>query len=185
MSRIKQEYFWEKSRKIEDLEKKYSCSWMSFVDGGCHGKIYSLGEKNANIVGKFLRAIPALPFFTKDEGKLCSLRRECFVQEKASKVGLKVAKPFEVYNVLYMGLFKQDYFPALVMEKLDGIPVVLLGGKSRKEATELMKKEIRKAKDLGFKPWYVDERNCLWLPKGEIRLVDFDDWEMEDYLYDI
>ena len=122
---------------------KYAFSKSDAIGtNGTHSVVFAISRKESNLVGKF-------PWNPKDWWKV---QRGQIMQEKAYKIGVKVAKPEGLYRVF--NLDTKKFYSGFVMEHLGMLPL----------------NEIRKCRGQEE----VDAMEFLSLIKEKTKLVELD-----------
>ncbi|NCO17904.1 hypothetical protein COT60_04020 [Candidatus Pacearchaeota archaeon CG09_land_8_20_14_0_10_30_9] len=162
---------------------------------GTNSVVFAISRKESNLVGKF-------PWNPKDWWKV---QRGQIMQEKAYKMGVKVAKPEGLYKVF--NLDTKKFYSGFVMEHLGMLPLneirklkESICKDGRGDFNSELKEKIRKAgittkalhdKALeeyenaklwaelnGFSKIDYRETNAFWVPElDDIRMIDCDEWD--------
>ena len=120
------------------------------------------------------------------DSELAHLNNEYEIFSEAYKLGINVPKPEGIFNVALSNfeslrsLLKPILTPALVIERINGIPIDNISDENERVSAEVcLDEELRKAKERGFNPFdSIWEDNSLWDPVNKkIYLIDVDCWK--------
>ncbi len=133
------------------------------IDGGAEAEVYRISERHVAKVPLDHRSSP-----DRD------LTHEFEIAEDLFENGISVPKPEGIFPIHLMNSVRNGF----VMEFIDGKSGARLRGNEISYVRDLLYKEIRKVRDLGFDPedWY-SPKNYIWEPQEDkIYLIDFLRW---------
>ncbi|MBI2043860.1 hypothetical protein HYT24_00665 [Candidatus Pacearchaeota archaeon] len=146
---------------------------FELINGGGFGKIYRV---NPELVVKIVRTPSTI------ERQRTILEGEYTIQRALFEKSISVPVPI---GVLDLQVDRWSVVPGFFMQYIKGVNLSELSKDEYKEINEMVKREIEKAKDLGFVIGFDahSKRNSIYGVNGRIYLIDFMHWEMPDVTF--